>query len=191
MNIKKLEHTQIPVYSKRIILLAGNGQNVGKTTFACQLIQHLKKLNQKVYALKVSPHFHDVQPPHTIYRDEKFILSLEKRNNTGKDSSRYLNAGADESFFLQVHDENLEKAIKYTFSFIPKDVFVIAESGGMRSFIHPALFFFLKKKDDQELKEKAQEWPELADQVIHFNGSEFDFDVDKIIVENNLIKLID
>lgn len=191
MNIKRLEHTEIPIHTERILLLSGNGQNVGKTTFACQLIQHLKKLNQKVFALKVSPHFHDDQPPHTVYRDENFILSLEKKNDTGKDSSRYLDAGADESFFLQVHDENLEEAIKYTFSFIPNDVFLIAESGGMRNFINPALFFFLKKKGDQKLKDKAQKWPELADQIIQFDDSGFDFDVEKIKIENGGLILFD
>lgn len=190
MNVKKLDHTENPINTERIILIAGNGQNVGKTTFACQLIQHLKKLNQKVYALKVSPHFH-MEPPHTIYADEKFILSLEKDTESGKDSSRYLNAGADESFFLQVLDENLEEAVNYTFSFIPDDVFVIAESGGMRNMIKPALFFFLKKKDDLKIKEKAWKWPKLADRVLQFDGSGFDYNVDKIILENGSLKLID
>lgn len=191
MELKKLQFTSGNIKTDKLILLAGNGQNVGKTTFACQLIQHFKNLNQKVYALKVSPHIHIKQPPNIIYSNEKFILSLEKKNDTGKDSSRYLNAGADESFFLQVHDENLEDAFKYTFSFIPSDTLLIAESGGMRNYIHPALFFFLKKKGDQILKRKAQKWPELADRVIHFDGSGFDFDVDKIKIENGQINLID
>jgi hypothetical protein len=191
MNIKKLKHTQLSINTDRIILLSGNGQNVGKTTFACQLINHMKNIEQKVYALKVSPKIHEEQPPYTIFSNENFVLSLEKKKNTGKDSSRYLKAGADESFFLQVYDKDLEEAIRYTFSLIPKDVIVIAESGGMRNFINPALFFFLKKKGDQKIKEKAQKWPELADGVIHFDGSGFDFDVDKIIIESDHLKLID
>ena len=104
MNIKKLEPTEITIHTERIILLSGNGQNVGKTTFACQLIKHLKNLNQKVYALKITPHFHTETPSHCIFKDDRFILSLEKDINTGKDSSRFLEAGADESFVLQVKD---------------------------------------------------------------------------------------
>jgi len=191
MNIKKLEHTEITIPTDRIILLAGNGQNVGKTTFACQLIQHLKKLHQKVYALKVSPHIHNQQPPHIIFANNHFILSLEKDKNSEKDSGRYLNAGADESFFLQVKDEFLEEAIKYTFPFFPEYVFIVIESGGLRDLINPHLFLFLKKKNDEIIKEKAQKWPELADKIIQFDGSEIDFDVNKLIIENNCIKLID
>jgi len=191
MNIKKLEHTEITIPTDRIILLAGNGQNVGKTTFACQLIQHLKKLHQKVYALKVSPHIHNQQPPHIIFANNHFILSLEKDKNSEKDSGRYLNAGADESFFLQVKDDFLEEAIKYTFPFFPEYVFIVIESGGLRSLINPHLFLFLKKKNDEIIKEKAQKWPELADKIIQFDGSEIDFDVNKLIIENNCIKLID
>lgn len=191
MNLRKLDFKNPKIKTNKLILLAGNGQNVGKTTFACQLIQHLKKRHQKVYALKVSPHIHIEQPPHMIYGDKKFILSLEKEKNTGKDSSRYLDAGADQSFFLQVEDAYLQDAINYTFSFFAEDVFIIAESGGMRNLLKPHLFFFLKRKEDPFLKEKAQKWPELADRIIHFDGFEFDFDVDKIFIDHGQIKLID
>jgi len=191
MNIKKLEHTETTIHTERIILLAGNGQNSGKTTFGCQLVQHLKNLNQKVYALKVSPHIHDQQPPHTIFANEYFVLSLEKDNNTGKDSSRYLNAGADESFFLQVKDEHLEDALKYTSSFLQENVFIVVESGGMRNLLKPQLFFFLKNTNNKKIKENAQNWPDLADRIIQFDGTEFDFSVDKIKIENNKLRLID
>lgn len=191
MNLRKLDFKNPEIKTNKLILLAGNGQNVGKTTFGCQLVQHLKKLNQKIYALKISPHIHNQNTPHTIFANEHFILSLEKDKNKGKDSSRYLNAGADESFFLQVKDAYLQDAINYTFTFFAEDVFIIAESGGLRNLLKPNFFFFLKRKEDQILKEKAQKWVVLADRVILFDGFEFNFDVDKIIIENGQIKLID
>lgn len=189
-NIHRLK-TITEYHPERLLLISGNGQNVGKTTFACQLIQHLKNLGQTVYALKVSPKIHEEQPPHTIFSNDHFVLSLEKEKNTGKDSSRYLGAGADESFFLQVKDEHLEEAAQYTFSVFPKDVIIIIESGGLRNLIQPRLFMFLKKHGAISIKEKAQNWPDLADRIIQFDGAEFDFSVDKIIIENGHIKLID
>jgi len=172
------------IYSERIILLSGNGQNVGKTTFACHLIQHLKKLNQQVYALKISPHFHTQAPPNCIFSDERYILSLEKDSKTGKDSSRYVEAGAHESFILQVRDEYLLEAIHYTFSMIPKEVIVIIESGAFRRLMKPALFLFLMRNKNDELKESAKGLPELADKIIIFDGQGFDTSMDSIQWEN-------
>ncbi len=179
--------TKTKIHPERIVLLSGNGQNVGKTTFACQLIQHLKKLNQKVYALKITPHFHTETPPHCIYKDDKFILSLEKNTETGKDSSRYLKAGVDESFILQVKDEYLAEAINYTFSMIPKEVKVIIESGAFRRLYHPALFLFLMKDKKDSIKESAIGLPEIADKIIVFDGHGFSENVEKIQLKNNQI----
>lgn len=191
MDFKKLDFKKAEINTNRLIILAGNGQNVGKTTFGCQLVQQLKKLNQTVYSLKVSPHIHNQDPPHIIFENERFSLALEKEKNSGKDSSRYLDAGADESFFLQVDDAFLEEAVHYTFSFFPENVFIIAESGGLRKLLKPKFFFFLKSKDNQMIREKAKKWPELADRIIYFDGSVFDFDVNKIIVDEHCLKLID
>lgn len=179
------------IYPERILLLSGNGQNVGKTTFACQAIQHLKKQDQKVYALKISPHFHTETPPNCIYQDDRYILSLEKDPNTGKDSSRYLAAGAHESFILQVKDECLEEAIYYTFSMIPKEVFVIIESGAFRHLFKPSIFLFLMKDRKDALKKSALEFPALADKMIIFDGQGFDMDIDKVKVEKGQLILVD
>ncbi len=178
-------------HPERLILLSGNGKNVGKTTFACQLIKHLKNSGQKVYALKVSPKIHEEQPPYNLFSNENFVLSLEKKWGTGKDSSRYLDAGADASFFLQVKDKHLEEAAQYAFSFFPRETIIVAESGGMRNLVKPQLFFFLKNIDHKKIKEKAQNWPDIADRIVQFDGTEFDFSVDKIKIENGQIKPID
>lgn len=177
--------TKTEIHRERLVLLSGNGQNVGKTTFACQLISHLKNLNQKVYALKITPHFHTETPPYCIFKDERFILSLEKDSDTGKDSSRYLEAGVDESFVLQVKDEFLEEAINYTFSMIPKEVMVIAESGALRRLFEPSIFLFLMKDRSDSIKESAKGLPELANRIILFDGNGFSENVEKIQLKNN------
>lgn len=174
----------VEIHPERIIILSGNGQNVGKTTFACQVIKHLKNLDQKVYALKITPHFHTEAPVHCIFKDERFILSLEKNSDTGKDSSRYLGAGADESFILQVKDDFLSDAIHYTFSMIPKKVKVIAESGGLRRIIEPQLFFFLMKDRKDAIKESAIGLHQLANKIILFDGKGFSENVEKIQLKN-------
>ncbi|NPD44448.1 MULTISPECIES: hypothetical protein [unclassified Lentimicrobium] len=176
--------TKIEIHTERIVLLSGNGQNVGKTTFACQLIKHLKNLNQKVYALKITPHFHTETPPYCIFKDDRFILSLEKEINTGKDSSRFLEAGADESFVLQVKDAFLAEAINFTFSMISEDVKVVIESGAFRRLYMPALFLFLMNDRKDTIKESAIGLASLANKIILFDGIGFSENVEKIQLKN-------
>ena len=183
--------TPIEIHPERILLLSGAGQNVGKTTFACQLIKQLKNQSQKVFAIKISPHFHDADPPKTIFSSERFVLSLESEKETGKDTSRMLASGADEVFFLQVNDEFLEEAFQYTMSFVPPEVLVVIESGGLRELIKPALFFFIKRLGISEMKESAAKKMELADRVVQFNGEAFDFQAKNVSIKNGQVILND
>ena len=191
MKSIKTISTPIDLHPERIILLSGAGQNVGKTTFACQLIKQLKTQTSKVFAIKISPHFHDADPPKTIFSSERFVLSLESEKETGKDTSRMLAAGADEVFFLQVNDEFLKEAFQYTMSFIPPETLVVIESGGLRELIKPALFFFAKRANESKMKEYAAKNMRLADRVIQFDGEAFDFQIEKVVYKNGQIKLND
>jgi len=182
--------TSIDIHPERIILLAGAGQNVGKTTYACQIIQHLKSLGEKLYSIKISPHFHQENPPKTLFSDERFVLSLEDKKDSGKDSSRMLESGANESFFLQTNDEFLEEAFQYTMSFIPQDIWVVVEAGGLRELIKPALFFFVERADDGAMKEYAAKNRLLADRVISFDGKSFNCSPKNIQIIDGCIQLI-
>jgi len=177
-NIKTIS-TTINIHPERIILLAGAKQNVGKTTFACKIIRHLKSQKEKVYAIKISPHFHDKTPPTTIFSDHRFILSLEQKTNNPKDSSRMKAAGADEVFFLQVKDLHLKEAFNYSLSLIPPNRLIIIESGGLRHIFKPAIFFFLESNNTENIKENAAANRLLADKIVAFDGNEFNFDIKK------------
>jgi len=189
--LKKIKtiSTIIEPYPERIILLSGAGQNVGKTTFVCELIHYMKSLEHKVYALKISPHFHDESPLNTIFNNEHFILSLEKQTDSRKDTSRMKKAGADEVFFLQVKDDFLGEAFNYAISFMPPDVLLIVESGGLRRLLKPALFFFLEGLNKDLIKENAIHNRPLADKVIVFDGEGFDFQLKNIKIIGTEIKL--
>lgn len=189
-NIQMIK-SAVEIHPERIILLSGNGQNVGKTSFACRLIEHLKKQNKKVYSIKISPHFHNEYIPHRIYSDERFMVSMEKNPDTGKDSSRLLLAGADESFYLQVRDDSLLEAVEYAFSMIPHDIFVVIESGALRKWIKPALFLFLMRDKNDPIKASAANFPAIADRIVIFNGEGFDLNIDNIKIVNEQLILID
>ena len=188
-QIRKLK-TSPKVFYENIILIAGAGQNVGKTTFACDLIKKLKNSNHQVYALKISPHIHKNSANRIIFEDEYFSLSLENRVDTNKDSSRMLAAGAAESFFLQVNDEYLKKAFEYTASLFPKNVVVVVESGGLRKILKPNYFFFLQRRGEA-LKEKSAANKALANQIVEFDGEIFDYSIEQLFLKDGLLNLND
>lgn len=181
------KHFHVP----NMLLLAGAGQNVGKTSFAVAAIEHLKKLGNVVYGLKITPHFHTSNPSHLIIQTEDFQIALEKDLLGTKDSSRMLQAGADEVFFVQT---NSDSALLAAFDFVQRmakeNVFWVCESGGLRFFVDPGLFLYFKLKDQEPQKKSAKKLMPLADRIVEFNGSGFDLPLEEIsVVDNHLVLL--
>ncbi|HAG15125.1 MAG TPA: hypothetical protein DCG69_01175 [Bacteroidales bacterium] len=169
-----------------LLLLAGAGQNVGKTSFGVACIQYLKRLNYKVYALKITPHFHSENPAHLIVQEKDFQISLEKDINGSKDSSRLLRAGADEVFFVQTKsDQALAKAFNLVSTLADNQVLWVCESGGLREIVEPGLFLYFKMKDQFPIKASAQRLIPLANRIVAFDGINFDFSPEEIQIQNH------
>ena len=93
------------------LILVGTNRNAGKTSLACKVIEDHR--SQGITAIKISPHFHPVEEnDNVISRTNNYVIIKEEKKGTGKDSSRMLDAGASEVFYIQVWDNNLNEAIK-------------------------------------------------------------------------------
>ncbi|MBN1650384.1 MAG: hypothetical protein JW857_03595 [Bacteroidales bacterium] len=164
-----------------MLLLAGAGQNVGKTTFAVNSIRHLKKKGLTVYGLKITPHFHTDEPDHMLIKTADYQVSLEKHRDGKKDSSRMLKAGADEVFFVQtLSDSALAKVFDFVRRMADEKVIWVCESGGLRSVVKPGLFLYFKLKDAEPQKASAKRLMPLADRIVQFDGTDFDFSAEQI-----------
>lgn len=163
---------------KNILVVAGSGRNCGKTSFINQLIKACS--GHKITAIKITPHFH---PPteglEILYSEEKYHIFKETNRSSEKDSSRFLQAGANSSFYIQVVDEYLEDAFKTCLNFIDLEQPLIIESAKLAQIIQPALFLFIHKKH-KEIKSSASGIIKLADQIIISDGAAFDLQPDKI-----------
>jgi len=159
-----------------MLLVAGDGRNVGKTYFACQLIRYLSK-KHKVTGIKTSPHLHAFQPDDLIiHQDENCIIIQEKKINK-KDSSLMLQAGATKVFFIMAKQENLEKAFKILEKELD-DSIIIAESGGLNEFIIPGKFIFIK---DHYETIKKQQYLKYKPLIITRQGDQYDLTIEEII----------
>ncbi len=166
-----------------LLLVAGTGRNVGKTSFACSMIQHLSG-KENVIGIKISPHFHKISRQETtLVKNEKFVIIEELDSTSGKDSSRMLQAGADKVFYAQANDDALVEVYVALLKLIPDKTAIVCESGGLRLVVKPGLFFVCKKDVQAEMKDSLRSVKHSVDKFVMLNKNSFDFDVEQIYFE--------
>lgn len=148
-----------------LLLVSGSNRNVGKTTFICKVINQIAKA-QDIYAIKITPHFHNSREnKRVILSTENVFIAEELDQNSQKDSSLMIQAGAKKVFYIEVQNDNYETILEFVKKF-PKDIPIICESASLRKFVQPGLFILI---DDKLKKEKKPIFGELfskADLVI-------------------------
>lgn len=132
----------------RLLTIAGNARNVGKTTLALELIRKYCQ-QYKVIGLKVSSIYPDDDIHHGLHSEEKpltFSIYQEISENTDKDTSKMLKAGASEVYFVRSVDTYLQEAMKAFFEKISPDSVIICESRSLRKVLIPGLLVVIEKK---------------------------------------------
>jgi len=161
------------------IIIAGTGQNVGKTTLVCNIISENKTKN--IYAIKISPHFHKLTKTDKIIKQTNDFVIIEETNiDTGKDSAKMLKSGAKKVFYVQCTDEYLAEVFNEIKKLIPEESNIIIESGGARNIFKPTLFLMIKHADINQIKIKSAKLLSLADKIITFDNNTFNFDISSI-----------
>lgn len=166
-----------------MLLVAGNGRNVGKTWFSCRAIKHLAK-STKVSAIKISAHFHPFNEIELIAKNERFVIIEEKQINT-KDSSLMLQAGAQKVYFIMAAQENLNEAFSQLQALLPNHA-IVCESGGLHQMLTPGLFFFINQKEKKIVKEHHLNYSPIR---VTNDGVNIDFDIKRISFQNGKIVL--
>lgn len=166
-----------------LLLIAGNGRNVGKTTLACQIIAHFSE-KMPVTALKITPHFYEYDETDLVFKNEKFTILHESKDNE-KDSSRMLKAGANKVFFVMAKPEFLGEAAQKILRILPAGL-VVCESGGLNEFINPGLFLMIKRAGDEIIKTHFLNYSPI---IVNNDGTDFEFNIHQLEFKNKTIKL--
>ncbi|SMO90297.1 hypothetical protein SAMN06265379_11359 [Saccharicrinis carchari] len=138
-------------YYPNILLIAGNGRNVGKTTLACRVIAQLAKTTE-VYAVKISSHFHVLDKEADILMETSDCCIVNETLDSSKDSSRMLKAGATTVFYVQCKNEHLPVMFEQLRQLLPMDKPLIIESGGLYNILEPSIFYYIRGKDTSKEK---------------------------------------
>ena len=162
-----------------LLLVSGTGRNTGKTTLVCSILKKFSDSN-KIIAIKITPHFHDVNQEFIILKNEHYVISEENNINTKKDTSLMLKNGASKVYFVQVLDIFLEEAINYLLNYINSDSLIVCESARLRKVIVPGVFILLNSKNDIE---KNKDLISFADKIATIENIETI--IDSLTLKNN------
>ncbi len=125
-----------------LLLIAGTGTKSGKTTMACKIIRQFSEL--KITAIKITPHFHETTPGLLpVFEKSGYAVYKESEPTGFKDTSRMLEAGAENVFFAKVWDNQLFEAFNEIMKLIPPGSPVICESPALRNFAEPGAFIIM------------------------------------------------
>ncbi len=162
-----------PSSLRNILLVGGSGRNVGKTTFCEKLITKLST-EFDVFAIKFSNHFEHISSESIVVsKSIDFQIIEETEFKSGKDSSRYLAAGAKRSFFVVAKENADLGALLEIVSDLPPNFPIIVESGGLLAKIKPGLSVGI---EGFPLKESYSKMLYLFDTRVNFINEGFDFE---------------
>ncbi|NCA87037.1 MAG: hypothetical protein EOM83_15990 [Clostridia bacterium] len=164
----------------QVLMIAGTGRNVGKTTLACRLITQTAK-GFTVTAIKISPHMHQQEDPGEVLAETNdYLLLREGGSNSTKDSGRMLAAGATEVYYLQLRHRHLIAEFLKFLQHLPSNQPVIIESGALLELAQPGLFVLVKNKNGPTEKPGLDSLGYPPDVVLNFENNEFDVDPGRI-----------
>lgn len=165
----------LPQFSN-LLLIAATGSNVGKTTLATAILQNLNN-DLDIIALKVSPHFHQIEGNRKILEQtENYMIVQEQDEVSGKDTSKLIRAGAKEAYLVHGNEEYVIEAFLKLFNTFPENQPVICESAGLAYHIKAGLLILLKR-DGYDSKNIFSQLQDKADLIITSDGKQFDKDI--------------
>lgn len=108
-------------------------------------------------ALKISPHIHDSLGNSQLRAESSGIKIYEDLGPHHKNSGRFLEAGALQSFFMETDDRHLAAAFDmFMKECNPSDHPVICESGALGSLIRPGVLIFILRHTDTQHEHKLK-----------------------------------
>ena len=142
--------------ANKAIIICGTGRNVGKTLYAQKIIN--KYSSENPIAIKISSHFHTHKyEMKEIEVNDSFKIWQELNSEGNTDSSRMLQSGAKEVYYIESKDEFLPSVINVLDKIINFDDRIIIESAAIRRYIEPYEFVLVYSDEYPKIKSSMKE----------------------------------
>ena len=154
-----------------LVVVGGHSRNVGKTAVTAGLIAALPELNWT--AVKITQYGHglcstDGEPCECAVVDAEhpYAVSEEVDRAGGTDTSRFLSAGAQRSFWVRTAMGQLGHAIGELRRILDPDKHCIVESNSILQFWKPDLYVVVIDPATRDFKDSALRYLDRADCLV-------------------------
>jgi hypothetical protein len=152
-----------------ILVIGGHSRSVGKTSVVAGLIAALPESHWT--ALKITQYGHGVcsangQACDCATDDHSWAVSEERNRSGESDSSRFLVAGAEHSWWVRTEQGRLAEAMPRIRQILAGAQNVIIESNSILRFLKPALYLTVLDPATADFKTSAQTFLDRADAVL-------------------------
>jgi len=158
-----------------IIVIGGHTRSVGKTSVVAGLISALREFHWT--ALKITQYGHGIcsangEACDCVTADHSLAVSEEKDRSGESDTSRFLVAGADHSWWVRTQQGHLAEAMPRIRKILASTQNTIIESNSILRFMKPDLYLTVLDPQTPDFKASAQTFLDRADAVLlHSNGN--------------------
>jgi hypothetical protein len=152
-----------------IVVVGGHTRNIGKTGVMAGVIASLPEFAWT--AIKITQFGHGVcsangEPCDCETADHTIAVSEERDAANGKDTSRYLGAGALRSFWVRTRQGQLAEAMPNVRKLIAGAENAIVESNSVLRFLKPDLSLFVLDGRVDDFKPSALRYLDRADALV-------------------------
>jgi hypothetical protein len=152
-----------------ILVIGGHSRSVGKTSVVAGLIAALPGFHWT--ALKITQYGHGVcsangEACDCATADHSFAVSEEKDRSGESDTSRFLVAGADHSWWVRTQQGHLAEAMPRIRKILATTQNAIIESNSILRFLKPDLYLTVLDPQTADFKVSAQTFLDRADAVL-------------------------
>jgi hypothetical protein len=156
-----------------IVVIGGHSRSVGKTSVVAGLIAALPNFHWT--ALKITQYGHGVcsangEPCDCVTADHSLAVSEEKDRSGESDTSRFLVAGADHSWWVRTQQGQLAEAMPRIRKILAGAGNAIIESNSVLQFVRPDLYLTVLDPQTADFKTSAQMFLDRADAVLLHAG---------------------
>src|ERR1700704_1838832 len=152
-----------------IIVIGGHSRSVGKTSVVAGLISALAEFHWT--ALKITQYGHGIcsangEACDCATADHAWAVSEERNRSGESDTSRFLVAGAEQSWGVRTEQGRLAEAMPRVRQILSKTQNTIIESNSVLRFLKPDLYLTVLDPQTADFKTSAQTFLDRADAVL-------------------------
>lgn len=151
------------------IVIGGHSRSVGKTSVVAGLIAALRDYHWT--AVKITQFGHGIcsvngESCGCATEEHGWSVSEEQDATSGKDTARYLAAGAQRTLWVRTKQGRLAEAVPELRRALAGAANVIIESNSVLRFLRPDLYLTVLDPATEDFKESAREYLDRADAVL-------------------------